>query len=204
MNKDPWIAIPKISGGRENSDGRRGGRKIKRLATLCDDPIGLTCSMNAAQRWGGAEELISAASFEDAANAVINGRADAFLVAGAYPKLNAFIMDSKLIATDVFILKIPSLQMACQAKDAGEIFENMYHHVAVSPLIEESRVRWQNAINSPSNSEACRMMIADARPSACVTNALCSDHFQLKVLETLRVGIEMPWVCFEKTSAANI
>ena len=66
---------------------------IGRLATLCDDPIGLTCSIDVARRWGGAKEVAPFASFEAASAAVKEGVADAFLVPGAYPHLNGFIMD---------------------------------------------------------------------------------------------------------------
>ena len=41
-----------------------------RVGTLCDDPVGLTCSFDAAKRWGKATVIEPYATFEAAALAV--------------------------------------------------------------------------------------------------------------------------------------
>lgn len=178
-------------------------QSIERLATLCDDPVGLTCSMDVARRWGFAKEVTPYASFEAASFAVKEGLADAFLVPGAYPRLNAFIMDAELNAAKTFIMKIPALVLACLPDQIDSKFHTIFHHPAVTPLLAEIDMPWDSAIHASSNSEACRMLLARPTPSACVTNALCAAHFKLKTLKELRSGIAMPWICFEKKPSTD-
>ncbi|QHJ01222.1 hypothetical protein GT347_26470 [Xylophilus rhododendri] len=144
---------------------------INRLATICDDPLGLTCSMDVASRWGAARELLPHSSFELAALSVKEGNADAFLVAGAYPHLNAFIMDADLLVRDTFVMKIPALILACRANERSNEFGTLFHHPAVTPLLSELAVGWKEAVHAPSNSQACRELISAPGPALCITNS---------------------------------
>jgi hypothetical protein len=204
MDSDGFVGRKQSPTGQGNSQPIHGAlfacrdHFIGRLATLCDDPIGLTCSIDVARRWGGAKEVAPFASFEAASAAVKEGVADAFLVPGAYPHLNGFIMDSELSAFQAFIMTIPPLVLATRRAQEGRAFQTLFHHPAVAPLLAEISIPWESAVHAPSNSEACRMLLANPDSSACVTNALCADHFELRTLKELRNGISMPWICFEK------
>src|SRR5258707_1826655 len=81
----------------------------KSLGTLCDEPKCLTCSFDAAKRWHKAERIDPYPTYEEAAQAVKHVDIDAFIVAGAYPKINFFIMDSELMVSETFVLQIPPL-----------------------------------------------------------------------------------------------
>lgn len=156
--------------------------------------------MDAARRWGKTREIFPFKSFEEAADALKQGCLDAILVPGAYPKINAFIMDSELRAVKVFIQKIPALVSACKGSVTATAFNNIFHHSAVTPLLEELDCSWEKSTVASSNSEACRMHLTSSNSSSCITNALCAAHFELSILQVLRGGISMPWICFGKGS----
>lgn len=171
---------------------------IQRLGTLGDDPIGLTCSMDVARRWGYAQTIEPFSSIENASHAVKQGRIDAFLVPGAYPRLNAFIMDSALTASDTFVMEIPSLVLCVAANAAVQDVKYIFHHPATTALLPEVEILWKEAVHASSNVEACRNLLDSSENSACVTNLLCANHFNMKIIQTLRQGISMPWICFKK------
>lgn len=173
---------------------------IQRLGTLGDDTIGLTCSMDVARRWGGAQTIEPFSSFEKASYAVKQGLVDAFLVPGAYPRLNAFIMDSALTASDTFVMEIPSLVLCVATNAVVKDAQYIFHHPATTALLPEIKILWKKAVHASSNVEACRNLLDIPENSACVTNLLCANHFNLKVIQTLRQGISMPWICFKKLS----
>lgn len=174
---------------------------IQRLGTLGDDAIGLTCSMDVARRWGGAQTIEPFSSFEKASHAVKQGHVDAFLVPGAYPRLNAFIMDSALTTSDTFVMEIPSLVLCIAANAVAKDVQYIFHHPATTALLPEVDILWKEAVHASSNVEACRCLLDSPENSACVTNSLCANHFNLKIIQTLRQGIFMPWICFKKLSA---
>jgi len=168
----------------------------RRLATLGDDNAELTCSMHIARRWGGARETVGCASFEAARELLRTGQADALLVPAAYPRLNTFIMDEALRASQVFILPIPALVLATGGGPAAPRLQQLIHHPAVAPLLPELGLHWEQARQASSNAEACRLLRAAPEPSACITNALCAAHFGLNVVRELRPNLAMPWICF--------
>lgn len=176
---------------------------IQRLGTLGDDPIGLTCSMDVARRWGGAQTIEPFSSFEKASHAVKQGHVDAFLVPGAYPRLNAFIMDSALTASETFVMEIPSLVLCVAANAVVKDVQCIFHHPATTALLPEVEILWKEAVHVSSNVEACRSLLDIPENSACVTNFLCANHFNLKVIQTLRQSISMPWICFKKLPAGE-
>lgn len=55
------------------------------------------------------------------------------------------------------------------------------------------------AIEVSSNVDACRKHMELVHDSACITNALCVEHFNMRVIQILRDSISMPWICFRKT-----
>lgn len=168
----------------------------QRLATLGDDSAELTCSMHVARRWGGARETVGCSSFEAARELLRTGRADALLVPAAYPRLNTFIMDEALLASQVFIMPIPALVLATCTGPIAPRLQQLIHHAAVTPLLPELGLCWVQARQADSNAEACRLLLAAPQPSACITNALCATHFGLEVVRELRPNLAMPWICF--------
>lgn len=172
------------------------GPQHRRLATLGDEGAELTCSMHVARRWGGARETVGCASFEAARELLRTGQADALLVPAAYPRLNTFIMDAALRASQVFIMPIPALVLGTRAGPAAPRLQQLIHHAAVAPLLPELGLSWEQARQAGSNAEACRLLLAAPQPSACITNALCAAHFGLNVVRELRPNLAMPWICF--------
>lgn len=172
------------------------GPLYRRLATLGDDGAELTCSMHIARRWGSARETVGCASFEAARELLRTGQADALLVPAAYPRLNTFIMDAALRASQVFIMPIPALVLGTRAGPAAPRLQQLIHHAAVAPLLPELGLSWEQARQAGSNAEACRLLLAAPQPSACITNALCAAHFGLNVVRELRPNLAMPWICF--------
>lgn len=178
--------------------------KIQWLATLGDDLIGLTCSMDAARRWGVAEKIEPFTSFESASQAVKDGRVDAFLVPRAYPRVNSFIMDAELSATNAFLMEIPPLVVGVAPDICLDNAECIYHHPATTALLSDLKMPWTEAVHASSNVEACRKLLEDSESSACVTNALCARYFGLEIVQVLREGISMPWICFRKNAGLEV
>jgi prephenate dehydratase len=167
------------------------------LGTLCDEPNGLTCSYYVAEKWGKAAKIFPFDSFEAAAESVKNGKISAFLVPGAYPQIRSFIMDSDLAASCTFIMQIPALVLCGKTKDIPAAVEILYHHPATTPLLEEVQICFQKSEFVSSNSKACVTLLhQNELSSIAITNELCLNHYGLYLYQTLRTGIQMPWVCF--------
>lgn len=190
-----------ISENNQEKFGGQGWDKLK-IATLCDEPVGLTCSVDAARKMEIIGEILFSKTFEEAADHVKYGRADAFLVPGAYPGLNKFIMDERLEVFHVCLHKIPALVYACSRditkEDLALRLVKIYHHPAVSPLLQEIEIIGENfeSVEATSNSEACKKLESDVDVSACITNEIFADYYGLKKIQVLREGIAMPWVLF--------
>jgi hypothetical protein len=166
------------------------------LGTLCDDPEGLTCSFDAARRWGRAREIRAFPSFEAAAESVKSGQTNACLVPAAYPSINPLIMDSDLTVVHVFRMKIPSLVLAAKNSGNHSKISTLIYHPAVRPLLNEVSASFEDTLEVSSNSIACVRLQESKLPSLCITNLLCADHFRLTIIQSLREGLIMPWICF--------
>jgi hypothetical protein len=190
--------------GSLNSSIKRAMSKDKdiypypRLGTLCDEPNGLTCSFDAAKRWGRAQTISACPSFEDAAERVKRGELSAFLVPAAYPGLNRLIMDSRLVAAETFILPIPDLVLVGRDETAPERVEVLFHHPATTALLPETGIAYRDTRHSTSNSAACKDLLGCELPAVAVTNQLCASFYALPVYKVLRRGIAMPFVCFQR------
>ena len=91
-------------------------RKCK-VGTLGDSSGSLTCSMYIARRWNVNSEIIPYHSFEAAADALKRKELSCILVPAAYSNISEFIMDNKLIATEVFLESLPPL--VCVSKNTN-------------------------------------------------------------------------------------
>lgn len=172
--------------------------KYQSIGTLCDEPDGLTCSIDAARRWGKAKQIESYATFEEAANGVKQGDISAFLVPCAYPRLNAFIMDEGLLVKEMFSLKIPPLTLVGVAKEPPISVDILFLHPATFPLVPEIPILFQSHQFVTSNSQACVILLKSSSSAMAITNGLCASFYQLHTYKVLREGILMPFICFTK------
>ncbi len=173
------------------------------VATLADDPAGLTCSVTVGTRWaatGKASRLLGYPSFEAAAASVKDGRNEALLVAGAYPEIRTFFFDPELRAVEAFVGPLPDMVFAASPQDADlDRFDVVHYHPATRKLFE-SRVsdRTTESFHATSNSAACKAALAHGDRAAAITNATCAEHYGLKVIEVLSEGTPMSFVVFER------
>jgi hypothetical protein len=172
------------------------------LATLADDPAGLTCSVTVGLEWapGNAAQVLGYPSYELAAETVKSGRHDALLVASAYQEIRLFFFDTELRATDAFVRPLPDMVFAVPSRSAAaEHFDDVHYHPATKKLLE-SRVhdRTTNAVTATSNSAACRDAMSNPGAAAVITNQTCADHYGLKTLEVLALGKPMGFILFER------
>lgn len=177
-----------------------GLKKSQVLGTLGDNRGFLTCSMHVAKKWNKYETIIPYQRYECAAEHVKKGKIHCFLVPGAYPGINDFIMDAGLLAIDTFIEQIPSL-VYVEKKGRSENIgvDKLYLHPATDKLSREINTTFCSIdrIYVNSNIEACEFLIENNNSSA-ITNELCANYFNLHIKKILRASIKMPWVCFSK------
>jgi len=158
------------------------------IGTLCDEPNGLTCSFDAARRWGRAKQIVSYPTFEEAAQAAKNSAISAFLVPCAYPQLSSFIMDTELVAKESFLLRIPSLVLVGTDSTPP----------ATTPLLPEVPISFQKSEFVTSNTKSCIRLLEKPSVAIAITNSLCASFYQLNTYKTLRKDILMPFLCFVK------
>jgi hypothetical protein len=173
------------------------------LGTLGDEESQLTCSMYIAKKMNSCE-LKGYSSFEKAVESLKNNVIQKVLVPGAYPSINQFIMDDNLEVHQSFVAKIPSLVFASSSANKKEISELFLHEATknlVSDIPNISDVVMLTYVDS--NEEACKQLVKGSNSTACITNSLCADYFDLKVHLILREGISMPWVIFKMKEKHN-
>lgn len=172
------------------------------VATLADDPAGLTCSVSVGLQWapGNAARVLGYPSYELAAETVKSGRHDALLVASAYQEIRLFFFDTELQAVEAFVRPLPDMVFAAPSRSASlEHFEAVHYHPATKKLLE-SHVsnRTNRAVTATSNSAACRDAISNPDTAAVITNQICADHYGLTTLEVLAAGKPMGFIVFER------
>jgi hypothetical protein len=179
------------------------------VATLADDPAGLTCSVTVGLRWGAssgkAGRLLGYPSFEAAAESVKDGRHDALLVAGAYPEIRTFFFDAGLSAVESFISPLPDMVFAAPEHHARlERFDTVHYHPATRVLFETHiQDRTNDAVQATSNSAACRDALENPGRAAAITNRTCADHYGMTTLKVLSRGTPMSFVVFVPKKREN-
>ncbi|MET8976574.1 hypothetical protein ABZX85_13260 [Streptomyces sp. NPDC004539] len=173
------------------------------VATLADDPAGLTCSVTVGMRWargGRAGRLAGYPAFEIAAERVKAGEHDALLVAGAYPEIRTFFFDPELRAVEAFVSPLPDMVFAAPVDGASaERYDVVHYHPATTRLFESRVSALTDAgLHATSNSAACRAALGSSSRAAAITNQTCADHYGMKTLEVLSVGTPMSFVVFER------
>lgn len=166
------------------------------IATLGKNSEDVTCSILAAKSIGKHVIVNAFDRFETAAETMlVNDSLDAFLVPGAYPKVNSFIMDKRLEVVMTFIFPIPPLVFA--AMEEHKMYSIMYNHPATNALLNEVIADWGSHFNVDSNSDACLEVLKDPKTCA-ITNAECAKKYGLKIIQILRQEIKMPFLLFQK------
>lgn len=170
--------------------------EFESVGTLCDEPNGLTCSYDAARRWGRSKRIEGYNSFEEAAQGVKNGEVSAFFVPGAYPRIGDFIMDDDFAAIEAALLPIPSLVLVGKYEHAPRRASAVVHHAATTPLLREILIPYETTLLASSNVRACTMLLDAPVERLAITNSLCASFYQLHTYKVLRQGLIMPFICF--------
>ncbi|MFD1149822.1 hypothetical protein [Saccharothrix hoggarensis] len=120
--------------------------QYRSLATLADEPSGLTCSVIVGRRWARnrVASVVGYPRFELAAERVLAGDHDVLLVPSAYPDIRKFFFNPELRAVDTFLSTLPDMVFAVPAGAAdgaadSDEFDVLYHHPATRALVEGCR-----------------------------------------------------------------
>lgn len=175
--------------------------KFKTISTLGDPPINqLTSSYYVAEKLGLADSILAYNSFENAILALKNSQADAALVAGAYPYIREFIMDSQLKCVAAFIEQIPPLVFCISGPLLPRKLTKLYLHPATLSLEEDVQkfVEIEEIVQTQATSAAASAAKNDPG-SGAICNQLAADYYGLNICAVLRQGINMPFTIFQKS-----
>ena len=139
-------------------------------------------------------------SFEQACDAVLSRQADYVLVPVAYPKLNGFLMDSRLVIADYKVRPIPPLVLVHKNGDEKKKdFACLYLHPATEPLVAKFSIRYDRMHFCRSNEEVVdQLLIGDAEDGG-ITNLLAARAANLHPTVTLRSESPMGWVLLKRS-----
>ncbi len=171
------------------------GTAYPSIGTLDDEGLGLTCSFDAARRWGRARKVLGYPSFEAASDDLKRGRISAFLVPAAYPKLHLLIMDKEIHAAECFITIIPPLVLVGRDRPSLDAVV-VYHHPATQPLLHEIDLKISGTKKVASNSSACTAVLDGPSEAMAITNGLAARAYRLRTHQVLRPALSMPFICF--------
>jgi hypothetical protein len=170
------------------------------IATLADEPSGLTCSVAVGRRWahGRAGSVVGYPSFELAAAAVRSGTHDALLVPAAYPDIRRFFFDPALRAVETFLAQLPDMVFAVPPGRPAGRFDMVFHHPATTALVEQLPYDVAAVTPSTSNSAACRDALEYPGVVGAVTNRIAADHYHMRAVTVLSAGTPMGFVVFAR------
>lgn len=170
---------------------------FKSLATLGDPPINkLTSSFYVAEKNNLSDEIFGFDSFEAAIDAVREGSIEAALVAGAYPNIRDFIMDSRLTCIGAFVEQIPPLVLAGKNDYDTKSCNILYLHPATKPLICDININFEKVIETKATSAAASKAKHD-KNSLAICNQLAADYYELTIKQVLRPSLNMPFAVFK-------
>ncbi len=172
--------------------------KYHTLATLGDPPHNeLTSSFHVAEQLGLAETVIGCASFEEAIATMLRGDADVAMVAGAYPKISDFIMDSDIKCVRAFVEQIPPLVAVGPHHEPPKTVATVYLPPAMIPLLSKLEVTYDHTIETAATSAAAARTAED-QDSVAICNLLAASFYDLTVYQTLQPSARMPFVLFSR------
>lgn len=198
IDKNPFLVqircVNPTTMSTEKSNDDDGEPAYSSFATLDEPPFGLTCSRQAVSSFAPGAEVSPASSFEEAREITMSGRAAAFVVPAAYPKIGNFLQDDALRVVAVFLFRIPALVLASAGKVLNGPAARVFHHPATAPLVPKANLQVGELTAVSSNTAAAAR--AHETGGTCITNAACAAHFGLRVLQILRPSMPMPFVVF--------
>ncbi|GAB2892410.1 hypothetical protein [Streptomyces mayteni] len=170
------------------------------VATLADEPDGLTCSVAAGVEYfsGLAENLTGYPSFELAAASVRLRENDALLVPGAYPEVRGFFFDPELAAVDVFLTTLPDMVLVASDGGRAESYGRLCHQPATLRLLDRIDKSFDEVLPASSNTTAVRDILQGHPDTLAVTNRIVADHHGLDVVQVLARGTSMAFIVFER------
>ena len=171
---------------------------ISKIGTLGNDVNDVTCSILAVKSLGASFDIVPFQAFELAEKSLIAEEFDAMVVPGAYPQISKFIMNSLLIVFGVYTFIIPPLVLASKSCTLKNDYSTLYNHPATNPLSADVNTKWNFQVNVASNTVACLEAIKDPYDCCVITNAACARRYGLYIHQTLREGINMPFIVFIK------
>lgn len=175
--------------------------RYRSLATLADEPAGLTCSVTVGRRWaaeGRAGSVVGYPSFELAAERVRAGEHDVLFVPSAYPDIRTFFFDPELTAVETFLGQLPDMVFAVPQGVDPEHLEVVYHHPATKSLVESLTEQVDSTVLASSNSSACRDALGHDGAAGSVTNETSADHYGMRTVRVLSAGTPMGFVVFTR------
>lgn len=190
---------------KKNSDARGLKKKnivqIPNLSNTHYETLGtlgnkFTCSYDAATKFGKAEHIFMFPTFDDASEAVKSGKIQALWIPGAYPMLGVYIMDDTLKVQETVIIQIPSLVLSGKFIEKPKTINKLYMHPAVTHLLKEVDVKYNEKILVNSNPEACENVLKYHDDSIAITNRNSAEYYELEIYKVLREGIFMPFILF--------
>lgn len=172
-------------------------RRYNSIATLGDPPINhLTSSYYVADKLALADGIVCYASFEESVQAVKLGKAEAAMIAGAYPEIRKIIMDEQLICVEAFVAEIPPLVVCGMQPELPLMVEIVYLHSATHSLLNDMKSKYDKAVETQATSIAAALAQEDS-DSLAICNQLAADYYGLHVHQVLRAGLMMPFSIFK-------
>jgi len=173
-------------------------KNITRIGTLGNSESDPTCSILAVKSLNGPFTIVPFEEFERIVDPLLAEDIDAMVVPGAYPYISKFIMNDRLVVSNVFTFVIPSLVFGSKYQMPKDEYEILYNHPATNPLLGDINAKWGEQVNVNSNSVACLKVLENSHECCAITNSACAQQYGLYVHKVLRAGINMPFVVFIK------
>ena len=192
-SKIPCLVVNRFGPG---GDGK-GPRSYRRLGTLADlDVPRITCSDFVARKYVPNYHVIPFTTFEAAASAVETGKAETFLVPGAYREVAKFIQSDRFRLLKVFVVPIPPLVFAGLPTAMPPETSTLFYQPATESLLSEvvSVAEIQHPVTS--NAVACRAALGSGGTATAITNQPCAKYFGLTIYKVLRPSQTMPFYLF--------
>ncbi|MCU7805720.1 MAG: hypothetical protein KZQ96_21255 [Candidatus Thiodiazotropha sp. (ex Lucinoma borealis)] len=169
-----------------------------KVGTLCDDPVGLTCSIYTLRRYGKAKEIVNFASFIALKKALLCGEITGGWVPGAFPGNAGFLLSGEFEIADLPIMQIPDIVLAGTTTVPPDPADVVYRHPATADIFHKIDTEYACVSDELSNSMAAKKLIDHGENAIAVTNSLCSDHYGLFVYQILTVGALMPFYLYSR------
>ena len=135
-------------------------------------------------------------TFEDAANEVLNGRADLLLVPHAYKNVDSFYMTPFLKLENVFIYDTPTYGIATKLNNENKLCKKLITHEAPISMIDHySKSDFE--IEIANSTSLAAEMVANGTFEFCVTNEEACKKYGLKFIKTFS-SINMSWSIFAR------